>query len=151
MPRLLLCFALLFIAPYLFAQQFAADETAIRGIVKQYVAARERQDPNAIKALFTSDADQLVSSGEWRKGREEVVRGTMSSSQKTGGSRTIAVESIRFVGPAIAIVDGRYELTGLAAGASRKMRTTLLFVRQADGWRISAIRNMLPAPPVPSK
>jgi hypothetical protein len=51
----------------------------------------------------------------------------------------------------VALADGRYELTGLAGGESRKMWTTLVLTRGADGWRIAAIRNMLPAAPVPAK
>jgi uncharacterized protein (TIGR02246 family) len=129
----------------------ASEEAAVREVVRKYVAAREHQDPAAIQALFTADADQLVSSGEWRKGREAVVRGTLASSQNTGGNRTIAVESVRFLAPGVALADGRYELTGLAGGATRKMWTTLVLVHQGEGWRISAIRNMLPAAPVPTK
>ena len=64
------------------------DEAPIREIVSKYVDARERIDPQAVEALFTSDADQLVSWGEWRKGREAVVRGAMASSRGTGGKRT---------------------------------------------------------------
>src|SRR5262245_49319643 len=74
----------------------ASDEAAIRDVVKRYVDARERRDGAAIGALFAADADQLTSSGEWRKGREEVVRGTLASSARTGGTRTIAVEAVRF-------------------------------------------------------
>ena len=59
----------------------AKDEAAIRDVVKEYVGARERQDPAAVGALFTSDADQLVSSGEWRRGREALVKGTLASSR----------------------------------------------------------------------
>src|SRR5881397_1421279 len=85
------------------------DEAAIRELVRRYVDARERIDPQAVAALFTSDADQLVSSGQWRKGRDEVVRGTMASSRSTGGHRTITVESVRFLSPDVAIADGRYD------------------------------------------
>jgi uncharacterized protein (TIGR02246 family) len=126
------------------------DEKAVRDIVQKYVDAREQNDPKAIGALFTSDADQLVSSGEWRKGRDQLVRGTMASSQRTGGTRTITVESVRFIDHNVAIADGRYELTGLAGGQTRKMWTTLVLTKTAQGWRIAAIRNMLPATPVPS-
>src|SRR6185295_8527098 len=73
----------------------AADDGAVRDVVKRYVDAREKSDAAAIAALFTSDADQLVSSGEWRKGRDAVVKGTLASSQRTGGTRTIAVETVR--------------------------------------------------------
>lgn len=127
------------------------DEEAIRQVVQKYMDARNQQDSRAIEALFTEDADQLVSSGEWRKGRAEIVRGTMASSERTGGKRTIAVESVRFVAPTVAIVDGRYELAGLAGGARRVMWTTLVLTHGADGWRVAAIRNMLPASPPPQK
>jgi uncharacterized protein (TIGR02246 family) len=120
------------------------DETAVRDVVKRYVDARERRDERAIAALFTSDADQLVSSGEWRKGRDAIVKGTLASSQQTGGKRTIAVESVRFPARDVAIADGRYEITG-GTGGDRKMWTTFVLARTADGWRIAAIRNMLPA------
>jgi uncharacterized protein (TIGR02246 family) len=123
------------------------DDAAIRAIVQRYVDAREHRDPKAVEALFTTDADQLVSSGEWRKGRDAVVSGTMASSQRTGGTRTITVESIRMIGPDVAMVDGRYDLAGLAGGQTRRMWTTLIVKRTSEGWRIAGIRNMLPAPP----
>lgn len=129
----------------------AGDEAAIREVVKKYMDAREKNDASAIEAVFSIDADQLVSSGEWRKGRSEVVRGTLGSSQRSGGKRSINVVSVRFVAPDVAIVDGRYELTDLAGGESRRMWTTLVLIRGSDGWRITAIRNMLPAAVAPSK
>ncbi len=141
------CVAGLVFAVSLFAQ--AGDEAAVREIVAKYMDARTERDAHAIEALFTADADQLVSTGEWRKGRPAVVRGTMASSQNTGGQRSITVTAVRFLSPDVALADGRYELTGLAGGTSRKMWTTLVVTRGGDGWRIAAIRNMLPAPPAP--
>jgi uncharacterized protein (TIGR02246 family) len=129
----------------------AQAEAPIREIVSKYVDARERNDSKAVEALFTSDADQLVSSGEWRKGRDAVVRGAMASSQSTGGKRTITVEQVRFLSPDIAIADGRYELTGLSGGTNRSMWATLVVKKTDKGWRIAAIRNMLPAAPAPSR
>ena len=123
------------------------DETAIREVVARYVDARERIDARAVVELFTDDADQLVSSGEWRKGRSAVVTGTMASSRNSGGKRSIIVESIRIVTPDVAIADGRYEITGLGGGTTRSMWTTFVLKRTGKGWRISAIRNMLPATP----
>ena len=43
--------------------------------------------------------------------------------------------------------DGRYDLTGLAGGETRHMWTSIVSVKTAAGWRIAAIRNMLPAAP----
>ena len=127
------------------------DEAAIKDVVARYVDARDRKDAQATEALFTADADQLVSSGEWRKGRDAVVRGTMASSEASGGKRTITVETVRFLTPDTALADGRYEIAGLAGAPPRRMWSTFLIARTPGGWRIAAIRNMLPAPAAPSK
>lgn len=127
------------------------DEDAIRAVVQKYVDARERLDAKAVEQLFTADADQLVSSGEWRKGRDAVVRGSLENSRNTGGKRTITLDSVRVLSADAAIADGRYEMTGLAGGASRSMWTTFVLKRSGKEWRITAIRNMLPAAPAPSK
>ena len=129
------------------AAQKPADETAVRDLVARYVDAREHRDPKAIESLFTSDADQLVSSGEWRKGRDAVVRGTLASSQSTGGRRTITVETVRFLSPDAAIADGRYDIVGVTGGQDRHMWASIICKRTPEGWKIAAIRNMLPAPP----
>jgi uncharacterized protein (TIGR02246 family) len=126
----------LLLAAGLYAQ---SDDDAIRAIVQKYMDARESQDAQAVGALFTSDADQLVSSGVWRKGREELVKGTLASSRNSTGKRTITLTSIRYVVPAVAIADGRYEL------GERKMWTCFVLSKTSSGWKIAAIRNMLPA------
>jgi uncharacterized protein (TIGR02246 family) len=122
------------------------DEVAVKDVVRKYLEGREHGDAQTIEALFTGDADQLVSTGEWRKGRGEVVRGTIESSRRARGARTITVESVRFVAPGVAVADGRYEIAGQAGGESRKMWTTMIMTRDSGAWRITAIRNMVPAP-----
>src|SRR4051812_14878648 len=96
----------LILAVLLVSNVFAQDETPIRALVQKYVDAREARDPKAVEALFTEDADQLVSDGVWRKGREALVKGTLASSQASGGKRTIAVQSVRFLSADVAIADG---------------------------------------------
>jgi uncharacterized protein (TIGR02246 family) len=122
------------------------DATAIRELVRQYAAARGAQDPAATAALFVADADQLVSSGEWRRGRDVLVKGAMASSARTAGTRTLDVDAIRMLGADAAIADARYEIRS-GAGETRRMWSTFVVVRQEGAWRISAIRNMLPAAP----
>lgn len=129
-------FAVLWLAGCAFAQ---SDDDSIRALVRRYMNARESQDAAAVGALFTADADQLVSSGEWRKGRDELVKGTLASSRNATGKRSIAVGSIRHVAPGVAIADGPYEI------GERKMWTCFVVVRIGGEWKISAIRNMLPA------
>ena len=121
------------------------DDAAVRDVVKQYVDARERRDGAAIGALFTETADQLTSSGEWRRGREDIMRGTLASSAANSGTRTITIETVRFPAADVAIADGRYEIAGAQPGGVRRMWTSFVMVRSGGAWRIAAIRNMLPS------
>jgi uncharacterized protein (TIGR02246 family) len=115
-----------------------SDEAAVRAVVAKYVEARESRDPAAIGALFTDDADQFNSAGEWRRGREAIVKGTLQSSQRNSGARSITLKAVRFPAPGVAIADGEYGI-----GAQR-LWTTLVLTRQGESWRIAAIRNSTP-------
>src|SRR3954447_22169589 len=134
--------AVFLLCTQLFAAQTgktSADEAGVRDMVKRYADARDVSDPKAIGALFTDNADQLVSNGEWRRGREALVKGMLASSARETGKRTLTVETVRFLGPDVAIADARYDI------GDRKMWSSFVMKRAANGWRIEAIRNMLPA------
>src|SRR4051794_38509767 len=107
------------------------DDRAVRDVVRRYVEAREARDAKAVAALFTADADQLVSSGEWRQGREQVVTGSLASSAEYSGKRTIDVERVRLVSKDVAIADGRYAISG-GQGGDRRMWSTFVMVRETD-------------------
>ncbi len=146
MRPLLIALSLLAATPAV--AQTAADEAAIRALVRSYVDARQLRSEEAVGALFTEDADQHTTTGEWRRGRAGIVPGTMRSSAANPGSRAITVETVRFLTPDAAIADGPYVITGPGTQV-RRMWATLVVTRQADGWRIAAIRNAMPtgAPP----
>ncbi|WP_165249504.1 YybH family protein [Paludisphaera soli] len=122
------------------------DDAAVREVVRRYVEAREARDAQAVEALLTPDADQLVSDGTWRRGRESLVQGMLESSRKNPAKRTIDVESVRLLAPDVAIADGRYTQVAAATDV-RAMWTTIVARRTPEGWKIAAIRNMLPAAP----
>jgi uncharacterized protein (TIGR02246 family) len=102
--------------------------------------ARNARDPAAVADLFTADADQYTTGGEWRRGRAEVVAGTARSTTQNPGTRSTEVAAIRFITPEVAIADGSYDITG---GDLRRW-TTMVLKREAGRWRIAAIRNMAP-------
>lgn len=127
--------------------QSAADEAAVREVIQKYTSARDLKDPRAIEALFTADADQHTTAGEWRRGRDRVVPGTLEASSRNPGTRRIRVEAVRFLSPDVAIADGPY----IIEGTNRTTWTTIVAKRERGAWRIAAIRNMVPtgalAPP----
>ena len=141
----LLALALFAPAPAV-AQTPVSDEAAVRAVVDAYSAARDKADAVALTGLFTADADQLVSSGEWRRGREAVVKGSLASSQQAQGKRTFTVDTVRIVAANVALADSRYEIAQ-TDGTTRRMWASWLLVKDAGGWKIAAIRNMLPAAP----
>ena len=148
MKKLILAcsFVLIMVIPSL-SQNLSATEQQnreIKTLIANYTKARDVQDPDLLESILTDDIDQLVSSGTWRKGKTESKEGMMRSSQNNSGKRTITVESVRLLTADCAIADARYEILN-EDGTARKMWSTFIVVQEKGSWKISAIRNMLPA------
>ena len=120
------------------------QQKEITSLIDKYSQARENRDTVLLKAILTSDVDQLVSTGEWRVGIHAAVEGMMKSSANNPGTRTLNIAKIQMVTASSAIVDCRYEIQN-ADGTARKMWSTFIAVADKETWKIMAIRNMLPA------
>lgn len=121
----------------------AKQKKDIEALIDKYSLARENKDTVLLKNILTNDIDQLVSTGEWRDGIGESVKGMLRSSASRPGTRTLKVEKLRLLNPFGAVVDCKYEIEN-ADGSPRKMWSTFIVVNDKNGWKISAIRNMLP-------
>ena len=117
------------------------DESAIRHVTKEFILRRENNDEAGLRALLTANVDQRLTSGRMRSGRDAVVSGALESTQRTGGKRSIKLESIRFLGADVAIANGSYDSTGRNDGTDLHMQTTMVYVRVDGEWRIDTIRN----------
>lgn len=133
--------ALLLMGTYAKAQN--NEEKAITALIAEYAQVRETKDTVALKNMLTTEVDQLVSTGEWRRGKKGALEGMIRSSSSNPGGRTLAVEHIRFLNDQTAIVDARYEIEN-ADGSIRKMWSTFIVAHEEGRWKITAIRNMLP-------
>ena len=122
------------------------QQKAFAAFIDQYSEARENRDTALLKAILTTDVDQLVSTGEWRNGIESSVQGMLRSSANAPGTRTLKIEKTKMLTPNSAIVDCRYEIQN-ADNTTRKMWSTFIVVMDNGKWKISAIRNMLPSAP----
>lgn len=121
-----------------------ASSAEILRLIHNYSQARESQDTVLLKKILTEDVDQLVSSGTWRSGIDESMAGMLRSSTSNPGSRKLTVERIKFLDNNVAVVDARYEIID-AGVVTRKMWSTFVVYRSDKIWKITAIRNMLPA------
>lgn len=126
------------------AAQQSPNDQAIRRLIDQYSEARETRDTVLLKSILTEDIDQLVSNGEWRTGIRAAIDGMMHSSASNPGSRTLTVERLRYMSRDAAVTDCRYEIKN-PDGSIRKMWSSFVVVKSGRTWKISAIRNMLPA------
>ena len=132
---------------FLFSQQNKPNDVqqkAIASLIDQYSEAREKSDTALLKNILTDDVDQLVSNGEWRNGIGAAIQGMLKSSASNPGTRTLTIENTRMINSTTAIVDCRYEIKN-TDGTIRKMWSTFVVVAEKKKWKISAIRNMLPA------
>ena len=59
----------------------------ITALIDKYSLARENKDTVLLKAILTTDVDQLVSTGEWRNGVQSSVKGMLRSSAATPGTQ----------------------------------------------------------------
>lgn len=150
MKTRLLFLVLSFLTPAVLVAQAAAvteqQKKEITGLIDAYSQAREAQDQSAMETILTTDIDQLVSSGEWRKGKAAAMQGMGRSTATNPGTRTLKVENIRLLSPDVALVDARYDIRS-PDGVTRNMWSSFVVVRSGGSWKISAIRNMLPARP----
>lgn len=147
MKTFYLLFFLFLISSLAFCQNTSDTQSASQEIINLiglYSTSRDTKDTVLLKKILTKDIDQLVSSGVWRKGIAQAVEGMMESSTANPGDRTLKVESIRFMNDDAALVDARYEIKN-QDGTIRKMWSTFVVVSEKEKWKISAIRNMLPA------
>jgi hypothetical protein len=116
----------------------------IYSLIDNYSLARENKDTLLLKTILTADVDQLVSTGEWRNGIAASVKGMLNSSATSPGTRTLTIEKIRLLSTTSAIVDCKYEIKN-TDNSTRKMWSSFIIVADKGIWKISAIRNMLPA------
>lgn len=135
--------------PLIYAQDTlnnSKQRQEIYTLVDTYAQAREKKDTVLLESILAADVDQLVSSGKWRTGKKESTKGMLQSSASNPGTRTLKIEKIRFLDSRSAIADARYQIQN-ADGTVRKMWSTFIVVYEEDKWKITAIRNMLPAKP----
>ncbi|MGW5310936.1 SgcJ/EcaC family oxidoreductase [Nocardia thailandica] len=122
------------------------DEAAIRALFDRFLAAWTANDAAAFGALFTEDSDYVSYDGTRATGRaahqdnhDRLFRGVLAGSALVG-----EIESVRPVTADVALVHGNASVLmpwRRRLPRRRLSRQTLVLVRTAAGWRISAIHN----------
>jgi uncharacterized protein (TIGR02246 family) len=131
-----------------------AEERAVRDAVERFGAAWNRHDAKAMAAAFAPEGDIVNPYGEVVKGRP-ALEALFAKEQIrfAHGTRFVdTVESLRFLKPDVALVDGALTVSGVrgagpdAPPTTLKGRYTDVLVKQEGRWQILARRVMLIVP-----
>ncbi len=124
----------------------AADQQAIRATADDFVKACNAADAKAVAALWATDAEYTDESGESYRGRdaiEKLYAGLFKA--HPGATMSVTIESIRFLGPDIAVEKGITRLKS-PSGEASAARYTVVHARRNGAWIMVDCRD---APYVP--
>ncbi len=92
-----------------------SQEDSIRKWHEEFVAAWNKHDAKALITFYADDADYVSGWGRMVKGREEIANwlADAHSTVLMGARLNSRVDTIRFLRPGIAVLDGTFESTGV--------------------------------------
>ena len=123
------------------------QDAAIRASVEQFVKAYNAHDAKTVAELFLPEA-QIVNEGDstiqGRGGIEGLFAGVFEKSPQT--KIEVAIESIRFIGTALAVETGSSQTTSAPGETLERGRYIVLHVLRDGKWSMGLVRDM-PAEP----
>lgn len=129
------------------------NEDAIRKLYAQYTVAWNQHDPKAMAAFWTLDGDYIEPDGHQAKGRADVEK-LFTKEQQTvfkDSTLSLTIETVWFITENVALVDGKYDLSGVRDLAGERLPTrkghlTAVLMREDGPWKVAAGRAMIPVP-----
>lgn len=123
----------------------SADEAAIRETGTTFAKAYDKADAKAAAAHFTADAEYVDEQGNIYQGRQAIEELLTAFFIANPGSRLeVAIDTIRFVGPGVAIEDGTTTVVRPAGGLSDYSRYTAVHVKTNGKWLTASSREHAP-------
>jgi uncharacterized protein (TIGR02246 family) len=129
-----------------------ANEAAVRATAKAFVEAFNRGDADAVAAMFTAYASVADDEGQILRG-QTAIRDEYARIFKTypGAKIVVAVKSIEFPTPEMAIEDGVSQISaapgGYPVGPPVMSRYTVCHVRTGGKWLMASVREAKVAVP----
>ena len=121
------------------------DETAIRASVAAFRKAYNARDAKAVAALFGPEAQIVNEEGNTVQGRDEIEKAFAGIFEETPQTQIeVSIESIRFVGTALAVETGSTKVTPAPGEAPESNRYTVVHVKARDGQWVMGLARDLP-------
>ena len=119
-----------------------SDEAAIRANVEAFAKAYNKGDAKALATLFGENAQIIDEDENTVQGREaigQVFAGIFEETPKT--QIEVTVDSIKFVGAALAMETGRAKVTPVPGETPEQSRYTVVHVKQDGKWLMALARD----------
>ncbi len=119
------------------------QEVPLRELHAAFVKAYNAADSQALANLFAEDAAVIDSAGDATRGRGEIAAMYAASFQEAKGLKLEStIETIRFLTPDVAQMEGQAILSGGGAGdATQSVKFATLLVRRDGRWRLAEVRD----------
>jgi uncharacterized protein (TIGR02246 family) len=118
------------------------DEAAIRANIAQFVKAYNAGDAKGVAALFTPDGQIVDKDGDESEGREAIAQTFGEIFAATPQKRIeVFVDSIRFLGPDLALETGSTKETPAPNEPPEYDRYTVLHAKRDGKWRMALARD----------
>jgi uncharacterized protein (TIGR02246 family) len=119
------------------------DEAAIRAANEAFVRAFNAGDTRAVAGWFAADAQLIDAGGDELRGSRSILElfGTLFE-MNPGAKLEIDVDSIRFLGPDVAVETGRTRLSRSRGGDPESDRFLVILVKRDGQWRPSLAQEV---------
>lgn len=125
------------------APPHSPDEQAIIAAAEAFEKAYNAHDAKAVAALFTPDAEIVGEDGNVAHGAEEITAVFAAIFEENPDAKSeIAVDSIRFVAPTVAVEDGFTTVTHQPNEPAEKSKYIAVHVKQDGKWLMASARDL---------
>jgi uncharacterized protein (TIGR02246 family) len=121
-----------------------ADENALRELHREFVAAYNKGDAEAVAACYATDADLVGIRGDTYHGRAKIAN---FFAHNKGAKLKSPFGSLRFITPDVAISDRSEELTPTGDRGPGGVLATVVYVKRDGKWLQASVRLMVPFQP----
>ena len=132
-------------------------EDAIRNRVKEYEAAYNAGDADALAAIYAVDGTHTYALGFTHRGRAEIGKGLKEqfAGPFKGTRMTITPLHIRPLSPSIGVEEAAFTLSGLRDASGQELPPfggfcLVVYQKDGDTWYVAAAQCMVP-PPMPQQ
>jgi uncharacterized protein (TIGR02246 family) len=124
------------------AEQPSPDVAAIHAASQAFVAAFNKQDAQAIAALWTEDGEYRDATGRTFIGRSEIEKEYQEFfAVHPDATIQVMIDSVRLLGGNTAIEDGHAAVESAAGGGGQFAKYTVVHAKVGDQWLMASVRD----------